>query len=125
MNHFHKHSTNLEDLISSIPTYNDVKSPAELFSILSDPTRLRILWVLCHTTDCVLDIAQAVDMSSPAVSHHLKLLKKNGIIKSKKVGKEMHYSLADNEIAKLLHSMLDNMLHISCPNNKQAEDTMQ
>ncbi|MBO5712245.1 MAG: winged helix-turn-helix transcriptional regulator, partial [Acholeplasmatales bacterium] len=77
MNHFHDHSTNLEKLMKDIPTYDKATVPAELFSILSDPTRIRILWVLCHTTDCVLDIAQAVGMSSPAVSHHLKILKNN------------------------------------------------
>ena len=116
MSHFHEHSTNLKNLVSEIPSYEEASIPANLFSILSDPTRLRILWVLCHTTDCVLDIAEAVGMSSPAVSHHLKILKNNGIITSHKEGKEMHYSLADNEIAKHLHSMLDTMLNINCPN---------
>ena len=115
MSHFHNHSTNLKTLVNDIPSYEKAKIPAELFSILADPTRVRILWVLCHTTDCVLDIAEAVGMSSPAVSHHLKILKNNNIIKANKVGKEMHYSLADNNTAKLLHSMLDSMLNIDCP----------
>ena len=115
MSEFHNHTNNFEEIIKDIPTYEDVVIPAELFSILSDPTRLRILWLLCHTTECVLDIALAINMSSPAVSHHLKLLKSYDIITSKKVGKEMQYTLSDNKYSKLIHEMLDNMFNISCP----------
>ena len=117
MSEFHNHSTNLTTLIKSLPSYDDAIIPAELFSILSDATRIRILWLLCHTTECVLDIGLAINMSSPAVSHHLKILKSHNIITSKKVGKEMQYTLADNKNAKLIHEMLDNMFNFSCPEN--------
>lgn len=117
MSEFHKHTENLEEIVKNLPSYDDAVIPAELFSILSDPTRIRILSLLCHTTECVLDIGLAINMSSPAVSHHLKILKSHNIITSKKVGKEMHYTLADNKYAKLIHNMLDDMFDISC-NNK-------
>ena len=116
MSHFHNHSTNLESLIKDIPTYEDAVKITDILQILSDPTRLRILWLLCHTTECVLDIGLAIGMSSPAVSHHLKQLKKANIIQSKKVGKEMQYTLADNSYAKLIHSLIEDMLEITCPN---------
>lgn len=115
MSEFHNHSDNLESLLQNMPSYDEAVIPAELFSILSDPTRIRILWLLCHTTECVLDIGLAINMSSPAVSHHLKLLKAHNIITSKKVGKEKQYTLADNKYAQLIHEMLDNMFNFSCP----------
>jgi DNA-binding transcriptional ArsR family regulator len=118
MSEFHNHSDNLETLLKDMPSYDDAVIPAELFSILSDPTRIRILWLLCHTTECVLDIGLAINMSSPAVSHHLKLLKSYNIITSKKVGKEMQYTLADNKHAHLIHEMLDKMFDFSCPKTK-------
>lgn len=115
---FHEHSYNLKNLINKIPSYEDSKNVTDILSVLSDPTRLRILWLLCHTKECVLDIGLAIGMSSPAVAHHLKLLKNANIIKAEKVGKEMHYTLADNYQAKLIHQMIDDMLKITCPNNE-------
>ena len=116
MNNFHTHSTNLSDLLEKLPSYDDVKEVSDVLSVLSDPTRVRILWLLCHTTECVTDIGIAINMSAPAVSHHLKLLKKAGIITSKKIGKEMLYTLAKTKNAMLIHDLLDNMLEIVCPN---------
>ena len=113
---FHEHSSTLKDLISNIPSYEDADMVADILSILSDATRLRILWLLCHTTECVTDIGIAINMSAPAVSHHLKLLKSRNIIESKKVGKEMLYHLADNKTARIIHELLENMLDITCPN---------
>lgn len=116
MNKFHEHSNNLEDLIKKLPSYEEASELTDILSVLSDPTRLRILWLLCHTTECVTDISIAIGMSAPAVSHHLKLLKQCKIIEAKKIGKEMHYTLAANEHAMLIHSMIDNMFKITCPN---------
>ena len=62
---------------------------------LGDPSRLRIFWLLCHCEECVLNIAAIVNMSSPAVSHHLRLLKSSGLIVSRREGKEMYYRTAD------------------------------
>ena len=116
MSLFHKHSTNLEELLAKLPSYDRAMEVADILSVLSDPTRIRILWLLCHTTECVTDIGLAIGMSAPAVSHHLKLLKAHHIITSVKIGKEMQYSLADTRNARLIHELLDNMLMIDCPN---------
>lgn len=116
MQKFHEHSHNLEDLLEKLPTYAQAEEITDILSTLSDPTRLRILWLLCHTTECVTDISLAVGMSAPAVSHHLKLLKQHKIIEAKKIGKEMQYTLADNRYARLIHKMIDNMFEITCPN---------
>ena len=115
MKEFHKHSTTLHELLDKLPSYDKAMEISDILSVLSDPTRIRILWLLCHTTECVTDIAIAIDMSAPAVSHHLKLLKAHSIITSTKIGKEMQYSLADTRNAHLIHELLDNMLLIECP----------
>ena len=111
----HDHGQNLETVLSAMPDAESLRRTAETFQLISDASRLRILWLLCHSEQCVQNIAAAVQMSPPAVSHHLKTLKSAGLIKNRRVGKEMHYSLADTAEAKLAHQIVDEMLMIICP----------
>ncbi len=113
--HYHDHSGNLEQLLSTIPAEQQFFMAADIFSMLCDSTRLRILWLLCHTEECVSDIAAAVTMSSPAVSHHLRNLKQSGLIVSRREGKEVLYSLAKTKEATLVHHMIDDIFEINCP----------
>ena len=111
----HDHSGNLTELIESVPKEEQFFMAADIFSMLCDSTRLRILWLLCHTEECVSDIATAVEMSSPAVSHHLKTLKQSGLITSRREGKEVLYKLASTKEATLVHHMIDDIFEINCP----------
>lgn len=111
----HNHGQNIERVLSKMPSTAHFNDIAELFRQLDDPTRLRILWLLCHCEECVCNIAAAVDMSAPAVSHHLQILKKSGIITSRREGKEVYYSLSKTPQAKLLHHSIDALFEISCP----------
>ncbi len=111
----HDHGSKLGEVLRQLPEECSFLSAAEIFSQLSDATRLRILWVLCHSEDCVTNIAAAVGMSDPAVSHHLRLLKQNGILKSRRIGKEVHYTLAETEEAQLIHRMVDDVFAMNCP----------
>ena len=113
--HLHNHSGNLTDLMASIPSEQQFFMAADIFSMLCDSTRLRILWLLCHTEECVSDIATAVNMSSPAVSHHLRNLKQSGLIISRREGKEVLYTLAKTKEAALVHHMIDDIFEINCP----------
>ena len=113
--HLHNHHGNLHELMESIPSEQRFFMAADVFGMLCDSTRLRILWLLCHTEECVSDIAAAVDMSSPAVSHHLRTLKQSGLITSRRDGKEVLYTLADTEAAGLVHNMIDDIFEINCP----------
>lgn len=113
--HLHNHGGNLADLMSSIPTEQQFFMAADVFSMLCDSTRLRILWLLCHTEECVSNIAAAVEMSSPAVSHHLRNLKQSGLITSRREGKEVLYTLAKTKEASLVHNMIDDIFEINCP----------
>ncbi|MBQ8038952.1 MAG: helix-turn-helix transcriptional regulator, partial [Lachnospiraceae bacterium] len=70
----------------------------------------------CHTEECcVSDLAAAVNMSSPAVSHHLRNLKQSGLITSRREGKEVLYTLAKTKEASLVHNMIDDIFEINCP----------
>ncbi len=88
---------------------------AELFGQLRDPTRLRIFWMLCHCEECVINIAAMLDMSSPAVSHHLRSLRDTGLIVGRREGKEVFYRAAETEVSQLLHHMIEETMSIACP----------
>ena len=110
--HFHDHGH--LDMLEHVPDVDRGNEVAAIFSILCDGTRIRILWLLCHSEECVNNIAAAVDMSAPAVSHHLKVLSKAGLLTKKRIGKETHYRLADTKEAKLVHRMIDDIFEMKC-----------
>lgn len=88
---------------------------AEVFRQLGDPTRIRIFWLLCHCEQCVVNISAMLEMSSPAVSHHLRPLKNSGLIVCRREGKEVYYRAADTEESRLLHRMIEQVMEIACP----------
>lgn len=110
----HNHDDNLDKLLKKLPNTKQFNEAAIIFQQLCDPTRLKILWILCHTKQCVCNISAAIGMSDPAVSHHLRNLKQNNLIKSERIGKEVHYSLEDHKKAKLIHKMIDDFFNFSC-----------
>jgi len=89
---------------------------SEVFKQLSDTTRLQIFWLLCHQEECVINIAALLDMSSPAVSHHLRSLYDSGLISSRRDGKEVYYKVSDSEECELLHQTMERLMEIACPN---------
>ena len=113
----HDHGQNIEKVLERMPDTDECVVVAEVFKQISDGSRIRILWLLCHCEECVSNIAAAMNMSDPAVSHHLKLLKKSGLITSRREGKEIYYKLADSETAQLLHHIIEEMFRITCPLN--------
>ena len=88
---------------------------SEFFSVLSDTTRIRVFWLLCHRKECVVNIAAMLEMSSPAVSHHLKALAESGLIESTRDGKEVYYYEADCEETRMLHDILEQVMKFVCP----------
>lgn len=112
----HQHGEIEEKIVKDMPSEDTVKSVSETLKQLGDPSRLRIFWLLCHCEECVINIAALTDMSSPAVSHHLRLLKASGLIVSRREGKEMYYKAADTDMVKSLHSTVESIADITCPN---------
>lgn len=113
--HDHDHIEHEKQLAEQLPSTEKVVSVADAMKQLGDPTRLRIFWILCHTQECVINIAAMMDMSSPAVSHHLTKLKSAGLIVSHRCGKEMYYTAAETEIAQSLHHIIEQLGEITCP----------
>ncbi len=95
---------------------------AEIAKQLGDSARIRIFWILCHYEECVINISALMEMSSPAVSHHLRILKDNGLIESRREGKEVYYKARDTEICRLLHQMIEEVMEIACP-EKDSESS--
>ena len=96
----------------------DFQAIAAVFRQLGDPTRVRIFWLLCHCEECVVNISAMMDMSSPAVSHHLRPLKNSGLIVSRREGKEVYYRAADTAQSRLLHQMIEQVMAIACPEGR-------
>lgn len=111
----HDHGQPIEQKLEQMPTIEHFQTVADIFKVLGDSSRIRIFWLLCHCEECVINISFMVDMSSPAVSHHLKQLKYSGLIVSRRDGKEVYYKAADSEQARLLHHMIEQLMEITCP----------
>lgn len=111
----HDHGTSIEKLMRHFPAAEEFQELAEVFRQLSDGSRLRIFWILSHGEACVTNLSAMVEMSSPAVSHHLRLLKEAGLITSRREGKEVYYRAVDATKTKLLHDALEGLMAIHCP----------
>ena len=82
----------------TIPDDNEIETLAELFKIFGDTTRIRILFALCGEERNVSGIAEALDMTQSAVSHQLKILRTARLIRARRDGKQIYYSLADEHV---------------------------
>lgn len=95
-----------EDLLKivneTMPDETKLYDLAELFKIFGDSTRIRILFVLFEAEVCVCDLAQVLNMTQSAISHQLKILKQSKLVKSRRDGKSIFYSLADNHVRTII-----------------------
>jgi len=94
--------SNLTRIRTGIGLENTGKKMAEIFKVLADPTRLKIVQALELEELCVCDIASLIGLTQPSISHHLKNLKLSGIVKYRKSGKMTIYSLKSSRISALL-----------------------
>lgn len=82
---------------------------AELFKVFGDSTRIKILYVLFESEMCVNDIATVLNMTSSAISHQLRVLKQSQLIKFRRDGKQIYYSLADDHVRTILDQGMDHI----------------
>lgn len=87
----HDHGQDMELNPERLPKTEAFKIVSDLFKQMCDESRIRIFWILCHCEECVINLAAMMDMSSPAVSHHLRQLKTSGFVVSRREGKEVYY----------------------------------
>lgn len=103
-----------EDIVSLIknkmPQEETLYDLAEFFKVFGDSTRIRILWALDEAEICVCDIAFLLNMTQSAISHQLRILKQANLVKNRKEGKIVFYSLNDEHVKQILNQGL---IHIS------------
>ena len=86
-----------------------VQPMAEIFKVLGDPTRIKILELLSHEDMCVSNIAEMLDMTHSAISHQLRVLKQNRLVKYRKEGKTVLYTLADEHVFTILSQGIEHV----------------
>ncbi len=104
------HEDLLKIVSEQLPSEEDLMDLAELFKVFGDSTRIRILFVLLEAEVCVCDLAEALKMTQSAISHQLAILKRNKLVKSRREGKSVFYSLADDQVCTIISQGMD---HIS------------
>ena len=93
-----------------MPSDDELYYLSELFKIFADTTRVKILYVLLSGERCVQDIADELDMSQSSISHQLRILKQSSLVKFRRDGRTMYYSLADEHVSTILSMGIE---HIS------------
>ena len=111
----HDHGQDIEAHLEDLPDSEVFQAAAGMFRLLDDGNRVRIFWILCHCEECVINLSSLMEMSSPAVSHHLRQLKAGGLIVSRRSGAEVYDKAADTPQAQLLHQIIEQVVEISCP----------
>lgn len=99
---FSDEDNNIDTVKPAMPDEDELGAVAQLFKMLGDTTRIRILYALSLREMCVQDISELLDISQSAVSHQLRLLRTSKLVKNKKNGKQVFYSLAGPHIEAMI-----------------------
>ena len=99
---FCTHGDVIERVRAKLPDVEELYDLAEFFKVFGDTTRIRILYVLFEAEMCVCDIAEMLSMTPSAISHQLRLLKQFKLVKSRRDGKTIYYSLADDHVRSII-----------------------
>jgi DNA-binding transcriptional ArsR family regulator len=102
-----KYASELRQLVHEITDENAVKMQSRLFKALADKTRLKILMLLDIREMCVCEIMVALDLTQPTASHHLGILERVGLVKDRREGKWVFYSLKNKRITKLMKEPME------------------
>ena len=92
----------LKEVVTRMPDNDVINDTAELFKVLGDQTRVKILTALEVKELCVGEIAECLEMTKSAVSHQLRILRQSKLVKARKSGKEVYYSLADEHVSLII-----------------------
>ena len=109
--HHHGEHEEIEELFEQLSDLEQFQNVSEIFKRLGDTTRVRIFWLLCNCEECVINISAMLQITSPAASHHLRLLKESRLIVSRRDGKEVYYKASETEESLLLRKLLEITLH--------------
>ena len=103
------HENLLKIVNEKMPAETELYDLSELFKVFGDSTRIRILFVLFEAEVCVCDLANALNMTQSAISHQLRILKVNKLVKSRREGKSVFYSLSDDHVRTIIATGLEHI----------------
>ncbi|MBO5034666.1 MAG: helix-turn-helix transcriptional regulator [Oscillospiraceae bacterium] len=103
------HEDIVEKVKKSLPDEETLYDLADLFRIFADSTRIKILYLLFESEMCVCDIAQLLGMTQSAISHQLRSLKQSKLVKNRREGKTVFYSLADDHVRTIINQGMDHV----------------
>lgn len=103
------HENLLKIVNEKMPAETELYDLSELFKVFGDSTRIRILFVLFEAEVCVCDLANALSMTQSAISHQLRILKANKLVKSRREGKSVFYSLSDDHVRTIIAMGLEHI----------------
>ena len=103
------HEQTVEQVLSEMPSDEHLYDLAELFKVFGDSTRIKILYALFEAELCVCDIAQLLGLTQSAVSHQLRVLKNARLVKPRREGKTVFYSLADDHVRRIIAQGMDHI----------------
>ena len=98
-----------EEIENKMPEESELYDLADLFKVFGDSTRIKILYVLFENEMCVYDIASILNMTQSAISHQLRILKQNRLVKFRKEGKTVLYTLADEHVFTILSQGIEHV----------------
>ncbi len=117
----HAHEDTVRSVRSRMPSDETLFDLAELYKIFGDSTRIKILYTLFESEMCVCDIASLVGVSQSAISHQLRLLKQVNLIKPRRDGKTVFYSLSDNHVRTIINNGMNHIAEKKPANFRQPE----
>ena len=102
-----------EDVVKSVtdkmPDEDQLYDLAEIFKVFGDSTRIKILYVLFESEMCVCDIAELLGMTQSAISHQLRVLRSSKLVKFRRDGKTLYYSLADEHVCRIISQGMEHV----------------
>ena len=107
----HNQDGSLEKVKQSMPDIDDLYDLSELFKVFGDSTRISILGALLNSELCVCDIAELLEMGQSAISHQLRILKAAGLVRPRRQGKTIFYSLDDEHVKLIFDMGLEHIIH--------------
>ncbi|MBQ8296302.1 MAG: winged helix-turn-helix transcriptional regulator [Ruminococcus sp.] len=104
------HQETVDKVSKVMPDEAVLYEAAELLKVFGDSTRIRIIFVLCQSEMCVCDIAKLLGMTQSAISHQLRVLKQARLVSSRRDGKTIYYSLADDHVKTIFYYAMEHVM---------------
>lgn len=105
------HQEAVDEVLEKMPKEDTFYKLADLFKLIGDTTRCKILFALDQNEMCVCDLANVLNMTKSSISHQLAVLRRSGVVRCRKNGKEVYYTLDDEHIVRLFEVGLEHINH--------------